>query len=447
MNGFKTISAILRGQWMIEATFVHTHLPLIHGIITGKASGAEFFNGSGEFEQPFAIKDGVKVDAYVQDRDTGRFIFNEANFPEGCAAVIPIIGPILKYDGSCGEAGSVKRSSWIHDFKQSNKVTGFVFYIDSPGGQADGTPQFSDLIRFIDKPKIAYVDGGAHSAGYWLASACDEIILSHEFTSVGSIGAYTTILDYRGYLEKQGYKVHEIYPDESSDKNIAYRNVLNNEYALAKQSIADLAKYFIKSVAINRGKKLTNDTWNTGKDFSANEAIEIGLADRIASFEDAIASVLSTKKTNNKNSSYTKNQTQDMKFPKVASLANRNSADVSSEELTLINTELTENGIVDHTIVPQSLINDAAEATSNLAAAEAQITALTAERDQANSSVSNFTGQVATLTARVTELETQLPGGAGKKAVSKGDTTEVKKVVEQKSWEKNANRKFSSTKE
>lgn len=63
---------------------------------------------------------------------------------------------------------------WLADFQSNPKILGTINFLDCPGGQADGTPQFSEAISEAPKPKISLINGGAYSAGYWFANLDDS---------------------------------------------------------------------------------------------------------------------------------------------------------------------------------------------------------------------------------------------------------------------------------
>jgi protease-4 len=412
---FSTLSAILRGPWLIDRGYVNTHLPLIHGIITGKTNGAELFKGVAEMEKPFALSNGKRVPAYTVRFNEGTCqyeeIFNEDLFAENSVFVIPMIGPVMKYNGECGEPGMVKRSGWLADFANSSKLTGLITYIDSPGGQADGTPQYADAIKAIDKPKQAYVDGGAYSAGAWIASAHDNITISNKFTGFGSIGAYTTLVDYTDYFKQMGLKLIDIYPDESSEKNIEYRQAIAGNISLMKANVAELANFFKENFASNRDGRLKNDSWGKGKAFNGTDALAIGLVDAIGSFNDVAASMgakitAPAKKIISLPSNSNNSNHLNMKFTNLTSLAGIDNP--TDAQIDLANADLTSEAITHVTLVRDSFITDAANATTALTAANASVTSLTGELATANANVTKVTNELTAANTKITDLEAKV---------------------------------------
>jgi len=414
---FHTLSAILRGGWLIDKQYVHAHLPIIAGIIKGSGTGAELLTGSGDLEQPFVVKNGKRTPAYRtvfnSSQNQLEDILNEDLFEDGSTAVIPLIGPVMKYNGGCGEPGMISRSGWANDLAGSEKIVKMCFYLDTPGGQADGTPQYADLISSIDIPTLAYVSGSAYSAGAWIASACDEIVLADKYAGIGSVGVYQTYIDFSKYLKKMGVEMKDIYAKQSTEKNLDWRQAQQGDFTLIEEGVTDLAACFIDHFAENRQGKLKDMSWSKGATYQGADALSLGMADRIDSFENAITMpkkttvpVSSPKTSHNPNSN-------NMKFPKLFAMANL--TEVTDEALDLANGELTVNGITNVTLVRESFIQDAASLTeangkltkqfteANLRATAAESAAGTAKDELATAQK-----DLATANSKVTELEAKV---------------------------------------
>ena len=205
--------------------------------------------------------------------------------------MIPIRGPLLKYDGACQEPGSMTLSSWVQQADAAPNISGILLVFDTPGGQVDGTQTLVDALGKSSKTTVAYVqDGMMCSAGYWIASACDHLLASQSTDVIGSIGVLTSFYDFRESLKTMGITYHEVYAPQSSDKNIEYREALAGNYGPLERDLSFLAEQFISSVRRYRGDKINTSIANpfTGKTFFAQQALSIGLIDGICSLEHAI---------------------------------------------------------------------------------------------------------------------------------------------------------------
>lgn len=418
-----TISAILRGSWLIEKGFADSHMPIVLGLLKGNLSGTELLKGNGEFEGPFFINsNGNTKPAYVFMDGKGIVV----NQPEpNSVAVIPFIGPMVKYNGECGEPGMIKRQSWIRDLSAEPNVVGLISLMDTPGGQADGTPQTASYIKSITKPTAAVILSGAFSAGAWIYAAHDVAYAADKYSEVGSIGAYTTVVDYSGYFEKMGIKLTEVYPEISKDKNLSYRKAIEGDTSLIKKEIHNLAFAFREEFEAYRDGKLTSDEWNTGKIFSAEDAVKLGMIDGIMSLQEVANKMITgslfsqAKKVfasaTKKISSQVNNQQINMELGNVEALANVEN--VTEAQIDLANADLTAAGITNVTLVPESLITEAATAT-------AERDSLTADLETANTARTTAEESLSTANARITQLESEL---ATALAVTPGDTHQSSK--------------------
>ena len=282
----KVISAILRGHWMIEPSWAHSHLPQVAKVLQGESFISPAGHAQRTSHSPLCIHPDGKT-GFVQAYSYSQLW----DAPAGSVAMIPISGPIIKYDGACMEPGSMTLSNWVQQADAAPNISGILLYCDTPGGQVDGTQTLVDSIAACSKTTVAYIhDGMLCSAGYWIASACNHIYASQATDVVGSIGVLTSFYDFRDSLKEMGIAYHEIYAPQSTDKNIEYREALAGNYAPMERDLSFLAEQFIGSVRRFRGAKLNTSVSNpfTGKTYFAQEATSIGLIDGICSLEHAI---------------------------------------------------------------------------------------------------------------------------------------------------------------
>ena len=130
--------------------------------------------------------------AAVMAKD-GKAITPQLELRENGIAVLHIKGVISRYasmfDAICGGAST---ETIAKDFKialDDPHIKGIVLNVDSPGGDAQGIHELSEMIFNArgTKPIIAYAGGTCASAGYWPATAADELVIDAT-AMVGSIG-------------------------------------------------------------------------------------------------------------------------------------------------------------------------------------------------------------------------------------------------------------------
>src|SRR5690606_27712141 len=106
-------------------------------------------------------------------------------------------------------SGATSTELLARDFQialESPAVRAILFAVDSPGGEANGISELSDLIFEARgrKPMVAHVSGTGASGAYWIASSADEVVTA-DTGIVGSIGVILRILDTRQADAKAGF--------------------------------------------------------------------------------------------------------------------------------------------------------------------------------------------------------------------------------------------------
>ena len=225
---YKTIAAILKGKWLIDPASARNLLPIVANVISGTT---EFEKQDPAITLQVYGKDGASQTSTFTITDKRDLNYYNRDFTDGCTVVVPLQGALTKNDQECGPVGMSHISSLVRQLNSHEKVGAIVFDIDSPGGQVDGTQSLAGAIKASNKKTIAYInDGMACSAAYWIASACDEIYVSQKTDVVGSIGVYCSFADFKGYWEKEGLKIHEIYSRLSSEKNKDYKDEIGRAH-------------------------------------------------------------------------------------------------------------------------------------------------------------------------------------------------------------------------
>lgn len=280
---FSTISAILRGRWLLDTSWTQSHLPLVYQILKGDQ--VDFGNKKDE------SKVAVRKETYAGSAYGVSHYTDLSKLPNEAIAVVTVEGPLMKQGDMCSW-GMVEYAALINRLASSPNVAGIILDIDSPGGQASGTAMFADSIVNATqrKPVISIIqDGMAASAGYWVASAADEVYGSQATDGFGSVGVYQTIADWNAhYLAHFQLPIIEIYAPQSTEKNLDYREALAGNDELVKNDLKVLAGQFINTVKRNRGSRIQGTEWTTGKMFYAPEAKQQGLIDGIKSFDQVV---------------------------------------------------------------------------------------------------------------------------------------------------------------
>ena len=324
------LTEIFSGPWLISiersAAYASVLLSLIKGenIFEGDSSLAR------ERNRPYVISGAGD--------QKQRFGFSDTNIPDGSVAVIQIRSEILKYDQPCGPRGTQSLLNDVKAADQNPNIKSMVLVIDSPGGQVAGTDLLAEAIKNSTTPVVAFIDGLAASAAYWIISGADKIIANSDLDRIGSIGTMLMVEDLKPALEQLGVKFHEVYASLSTDKNKDFNQVLEGNYDQYRKNVLDVINSkFLSTVKSYRSN--LDDSTLTGKIFFAPQAIELGLIDQIGTLDQAIEEAFALAETPKEQSSQhatKKSDTMKMKitWKAIQNFFKMDPASLDSQELT-----------------------------------------------------------------------------------------------------------------
>lgn len=195
------------------------------------------------------------------------------------------------------ELGTVARVVEMLDrAREDDEVAAVLLRIDSPGGTATASEQvYEEIMRFKSErriPVVAQLMGTATSGGYYVAMAADTI-QAHPTTVTGSIGVIFTNLSFAGLMEKLGVEDQTLTGGEFKDAGSPFRRLSEVERAQLQIVVDDLHDRFREVVGRGRPKLSPEEIERlaSGQVFSARQALETGLVDRVGSLEEMVREV------------------------------------------------------------------------------------------------------------------------------------------------------------
>src|SRR5262245_27990312 len=165
--------------------------------------------------------------------------------------------------------------------------------INSPGGSpAQSNLIFQRIRQLADEKKIpvlAFVEDVGASGGYMLACAADEIICN-EFSIVGSIGVVGASFGFNQLMEKVGIERRLYTAGDNKAMLDPFLPEKPEDVQRIKAIQKDVHENFIALVKERRGSKLkgSEETLFSGEFWTAQKAIELGLADRIGDLRSTL---------------------------------------------------------------------------------------------------------------------------------------------------------------
>lgn len=213
---------------------------------------------------------------------------------EGRVAVLYAEGDIVSGEGESGQIASDKVSRELRKLREDDRVKAVVFRVNSPGGSALASDVIWREVVLTKKLKPIIVSMGdyAASGGYYISAAADSIF-AEKNTITGSIGVFGLIPNFKGLLnDKLGIHFDGVktgtYADLMSSPD---RPLTAEERNIIQQEVNKTYGSFTKKVAEGRKLSVANvDSIGQGRVWTGEQAVGIGLVDRIGSIGDAIRS-------------------------------------------------------------------------------------------------------------------------------------------------------------
>lgn len=303
MSNILALQRIFSSNFYIDGQYAQAFAPAIFSLIAGKQQAEELS------EEKMITR--AQSSAPVQNSTAQ-------------VAVISIKHPISKYTNlAFGSLGSKTYQRILAQIDADPDITGVVLDIDSGGGQSYGTPELYDAIRAFSKPIVTYTDGFLCSAAYYIGNAADYIVANKRSEAIGSIGAYSSFVDFSGMFEKWGAKVKSIYATESTEKNLEWRELTENDNAepYIKNILDPLVATFQEDMKAAR-PGLDEKVFKGGS-WGADEALSYGLVDELGTIQTAILKVIelsAESDNNNENFKSNTDMSKENSFPKLAAV-------------------------------------------------------------------------------------------------------------------------------
>lgn len=396
-KNFQLISAILRGQWLIQKEWANDHMMLILNLLEGKGF-------------PIELQTRVNAGSGGESNDLVGPVSQFEN-----VRIIEINGPIMKYGGMCSY-GTLDYMQAIESAYNDDSVDALVLNADCPGGDARSMASLFDLVNMKYKPVVGFVHDLAASGGYYAIAGADYIMASQPTDMIGSIGVFTTLRDYSERMKQMGVATKDIYSRLSTEKNGPSRSIDEGDTGPLEDILDVVAQDFIDHVETGRSGKLDFKAGDPrkGKTYFATEALSIGLIDEIGSFARAIEkaqSLAAERRTNVSSILISNNNSINMfgdKYPLLTALRGVATADVTEESLNAVNAQLSEKGISGIVAVRQDWVTDAEGLQAQISAKNTEIaglqvnaalvTGLQSQMSEKDTLIASLQGQVTSLT-------------------------------------------------
>jgi protease-4 len=253
-----------------------------------------------------AIRKKLKVDAdedynKISIKDYARKVAttSESNNSQDKIAVIYAQGEIMSGEGDVNTIGEGSMNRSLIEARKDKNVKAIVLRINSPGGNA----LTSDLIwREIEltkkvKPVVVSMGNYAASGGYYIACNANKIFAESN-TITGSIGVFGILPNFTQLATKIGIHTEQVKTNENASEYSPFVPMDEKFKAVTLESVEHIYKTFVSHVAVGRKMTVAQvDSIGQGRVWSGEQALKIGLVDKIGGLDDAIKEAASLAKT------------------------------------------------------------------------------------------------------------------------------------------------------
>jgi protease-4 len=191
----------------------------------------------------------------------------------------------------------------INKLKKDENIKAVVLRVNSPGGSAFASEQIHHAIKALNAVKPVVVSMGTYAAsgGYYISSGARKIV-AEPTTITGSIGIFGLIPSGAQLAKKIGTTYDHVSTNKFSDFGsqtisipylgfgLALARPLNAEESTFIQAYIERGyDIFLSRCAEGRGKtKEEIDAIGQGRVWTGNQALNIGLIDKLGGIDDAV---------------------------------------------------------------------------------------------------------------------------------------------------------------
>jgi len=250
-----------------------------------------------KLEEIFGVVEARAAGVTLSARELKHFAARKKKYTgvNGNVAVLPVYGTISQRFGLLTASGGTSTDEFCRAFDQAladASIGAILADFDTPGGSVFGVQEAFNKVFAArgQKPLVASVNSQAASAGYYLACAFDEIVVTPS-GELGSVGVISAHVDYSAQNAADGVKVTYITAGQYKAE-MNPDSPLSDEAKAYEQSVID-AYYaaFVDSVAQGRGvtTRAVKADFGQGRCVLAADAVEKKMADRVAPFSQVLA--------------------------------------------------------------------------------------------------------------------------------------------------------------
>ncbi|WP_064590285.1 signal peptide peptidase SppA [Streptobacillus moniliformis] len=180
----------------------------------------------------------------------------------------------------------------IESLQEIKNLKGVILRINSPGGSALESERIYKELKNLDVPIFISMSSVAASGGYYISTVAKKVFLNPS-TITGSIGVVSMYPTFDEISNKVGLNIETVNSGVATEIFDLKQPLTDELREKLIQSMRDVYIEFKKHVMTAR--VMTDERLEKiaqGKIWLGNEAVEIGLADKIGGFDDCLKALL-----------------------------------------------------------------------------------------------------------------------------------------------------------
>jgi len=196
---------------------------------------------------------------------------------------------IVELEGEIISTDALVRQLKKH--RESRSIKAIVMRVNSPGGGVVPSQELYEEVRKTrnsGKPVVVSMGSLAASGGYYVSCGGSRIV-ANPGTLTGSIGVISEFLQLQDALGKLGVGVKTIKSGALKDAGSPVRKMTEADQRYFQELMDDVYEQFVH--VVERERRLSHEkviSLADGRVFTGEKAVELGLADTLGTYEDAI---------------------------------------------------------------------------------------------------------------------------------------------------------------
>ena len=209
-------------------------------------------------------------------------------------AILPIRGTLVNRGAWIGSSSGLTSYEGIaHQLDliaADERVRAVMLDVHSYGGEATGVDDLGRMIRALEKPAYAMIDGAGSSAAYWIAAATRRVYIANS-SHGGSIGVVITHASYQQALEDAGVVVTHVHAGAEKVLGSPYRDLTEGDLEKLQAKVDRTYRAFVETIADFRDLPTEDVRATEAAVFDGPELVEKGLADGVTTGRRLLAAI------------------------------------------------------------------------------------------------------------------------------------------------------------